>query len=44
MHDRHDATLEHIYFLGMFLAHRFMVITIEIERSEVSIDDLSISA
>lgn len=42
MHDRHDATPEHIYF-GMFLAHRFMVITIEIERGEVSIDDLSIS-
>ena len=43
MHDRHDATPEHINFPGMFLAHRFMVITIEIERGEVSIDDLAIS-
>ncbi len=32
-----------ILISGMFLAHRFMVITIEIERGEVSIDDLAIS-
>lgn len=43
MYDRYDATFEYIYFLGMFLVYRFMVIIIEIERGEVSIDDLFIS-
>lgn len=42
MYDRYDVMFEYIYFLGMFLVYCFMVIIIEIECGEVSIDDLFI--